>query len=205
MTADTQCNLHICGVDYVFGEGRGRGPGQLRGVDLNSGKQADGETREHGGQHDVAPRIFDLLRHGGDAIKADVGQHGDRCAVQQASCVEAGRVVEGDQPRVPCGPYRHGDVANGKGQKDDDHDAHAQGEHRVHAAGGLHTDKIQPGEDDDKGERPRGVGDLREHVLRSRAAPDGADDGVEHVIHEHGPADNVARHRMNLIANIGVG
>ena len=96
------------------------------------------------------------------------------------------------------------DVADGVGDEDDDDDAHAEGEDRVDAAGGLDAAQVEASEDEDEGYGPGGVRDLREDVLRGGAAPDRTDDGIEHVVHQHGPADDVAGERMDFFADVGV-
>ena len=41
--------------------------------------------------------------------------------------------------------------------------------------------------------------------MRLLAAPDGADDGIEHVIHDHAPAGDVAESGIDFLADVGEG
>ena len=39
--------------------------------------------------------------------------------------------------------------------------------------------------------------------MRLLAAPDGADDGIEHVVHDHAPAGDVAQGGVDFLADVG--
>ena len=97
------------------------------------------------------------------------------------------------------------DVADCLREKDDNHDAHSQGEQRIHAAGGSYGAQIEQREQNDKRDSPRRIGHTGHDILRGRAAPDGADDRVKQIVHEHGPTNNIAQQRVQFLANIGVG
>src|SRR6202034_4704962 len=81
------------------GKGLAPRPYHLCGVDLDGGEDADGEAGEDGAEHDVAARVLYLFRHGGDAIEADVGEHGDGSTVEECARGEKLRVVQRHQPR----------------------------------------------------------------------------------------------------------
>ena len=69
----------------------------------------------------------------------------------------------------------------------------------------FYAAQIEQGERNYKRDSPRRVRHTGHHILRRRAAPNGADDRVEKVVHEHGPADNIAQQRVQFLANIRVG
>ena len=47
-----------------------------------------------------------------------------------------------------------------------------------------------------------GVGNFGKEIQRELAAQDRAHDGIEHVIHRHAPAGNVAERRMNFGSDV---
>jgi len=203
--ADSLGDVDVGRVDHGGGEGRTSWPDELCDVDFERREEADDEAGEDGGEHDVALRVFNLLAHGGDAVKADVGEDGDGGSAEEAGGGEGRGVVEGDEPLAADGAGDEGEIAYGVGKEDSYDEAHAEGEKAVDAAGGADSAEIEGGEDDAKGHGPGGVGDLRKDVARCGAAPDDADDGIQDVVHEHGPADDVAEHGVELAADVGVG
>src|SRR6185437_8723156 len=52
---------------------------------------------------------------------------------------------------------------------------------------------------------PETVGHTRNDVARGLAAPDDTDDGVEYIVHEHGPPDDITRFRVELLGDIRKG
>ena len=84
----------------------------------------------------------------------------------------------------------------------DDH-AHSRCQCRVHARGCFHSLHIEQGEHQREKDSPRPVRHSGSKHVRLLAAPDGTDDGVEHVIHDHAPSRNVAECRIDLLADVG--
>src|SRR6202040_2703891 len=92
-------------------------------------------------------------------------------------------------------------VAGGGHEKDGDHDAHAGGEQGVHASGSfdaLNIHERKYGSEEDGPDRVRNSGCEDVGLL---AAPDDADHGIEHVVHDHAPAGNVAERRIDFLAD----
>ena len=96
-------------------------------------------------------------------------------------------------------------VTNGIRQKDDNHQPHDGGKHSIHIARTLDSEQIERRKEDDERERPGGIRNSREDVPGRGAAPDGTDDWIEEIVHEHGPSDDISRERMKFLGHIGEG
>src|ERR1700728_3313576 len=139
------------------GKGLAPRPYHLCGVDLDGGEDADGEAGEDGAEHDVAARVLYLFRHGGDAIESDVGEHGDGSTVEECARGEKLRVVQRHQPRSADRAQDDGNVMEGEGEKDDNHDAYAESQKGIDPRGGLHAAQVERGKDQCEGKNPCGI------------------------------------------------
>src|SRR6185437_16491888 len=74
-------------------EGCSAGPDELREIDFDAGQDYRDEAGEDDGAGNAAGWISGFVGERGNAIEADVGEHGDGCAVEDRSGVEAGAVV----------------------------------------------------------------------------------------------------------------
>ena len=97
------------------------------------------------------------------------------------------------------------DVAEAFAEKEKDDQAHDDGESSVDAAGGLDAARVEEGDEQNEGDDPERVGNAGNDVARSLAGPDDADDRVEDVVHQHGPADDVAGLRVDLFGDVAEG
>lgn len=196
-------DVDVGGVDV--GEGFSEGPNDLGGVGLDGGKDADDEADEYGAAEDVAAGIDDFFAEGGDAIEADVGEDGEGGAGRNVGDGKCFGVVEG------AGEVGDGDAGEGEGkagraeEHGGDDAAHQQSEVFVERGGGVDVAEIEPGEEAGEEEAPEFFGDGRGDIDHGAGAPDGANDGIEEVVHEHGPTGEEAEERVDFLADVGGG
>ena len=192
--ANSGAQVRPGGVDEgrgFVGERLGGGPDQLRGVHLDGGEDADHHAGEHGGEQDVAPRIFGFLRESGDAVEADIGEHRDGGASEHGSGGEGRGIVEGAREESG-GVRKSGDVSRGADEEDGDHHSHAGGEPGIHGGRSANSLDVQAGEQQREENGPDPVGHGRGEDVGLLADPDDADDGIQHVVHDHAPSGDVA-------------
>jgi len=97
------------------------------------------------------------------------------------------------------------DVARRDHKENCNHHAHSRCQRRVHPSRGLHSLDVQQRKHQRKEDRPRPVRHARRKHVRLLAAPDGADDRIEHVIHHHAPASDVTKRGIDFLADVGEG
>lgn len=156
----------------------------------------------------VARRMFrrglNLLRHGRDTVEANIGKHRDRRTAEEERWLEGGRIIERKKELTANGTGHQGDVPDSIGQDDHNDDAHRDSKYRVDPAGDLDTDHIERREQDHNRCGPSGIRNIRQDIGGCGAAPHRADDGIEQIVHQHRPADQVARDRTYLAAYVGI-
>ena len=191
-SADTRSNEYEGSIHHIGWKRLASGPCQLGHIDFSHGKHADDEASENGGDKDVSARVLNFFRHGRDAIESDVGEDGDRGAMKEGGRNKSGGVVEGVE-QVSAGRVNDSqDVSNSLTKKEHHDQAHDDGEDCVDAAGGLNAPGVEERGEEGEGNDPEQVGDSGLKIAGGLAAPDDADDGIEDVVHEHGPSDDVA-------------
>ena len=94
-------------------------------------------------------------------------------------------------------------VARRRHKENDDHHTHCGGKARVDSGRGLDSLNVQSREHRDEEEDPSHVRDRRGKFVRLLAAPDGADHGIEQVIHYHAPAGDIAERGIDLLPHVG--
>ena len=88
-------------------------------------------------------------------------------------------------------------------EKKGDHHPHASRQPGVYPRGSFHSLNVQQSEDNREEDRPGPVGDARRKHVCLLADPDDADHRIQHVIHHHAPAGDIAERRIDFLANIG--
>ena len=73
-------------------------PNQLGRVDLNGGKHANDQTNQHCAAQNVPPRIMHFFGERRNGVKADIGEHRDRCPLRKILPIKMRRIVERPQP-----------------------------------------------------------------------------------------------------------
>ena len=192
------------GGDFILREGLVL-PHELRGVDFKRGQHAGYEADQHGSEHDVAARIFDFLGKGGDGVKADVGEHRDRGAVENAFETEGGGIVERMGEKSGAVFVHVPEEPDHEDEKNHDDDAHARRHHFVDASGSLDAAYVEEREGSGVENHQRPVRKERKNILGQLAADDGADQRVEDVVHHDGPAGDVAERGFQFLADVSVG
>ena len=180
-------------------------PDELPGIDLQRSQQAGNQAGEHRGQQDVAPGIFRFFGERGDAVETNIGERGDGRAGEQRAGGKCCRVIERPGEESRALGRKPVDVTPYEIKQYHDHQGHGAGQHFVDARGGAHAAQVERGKKRGKKHHPDGVGNVRSEISRSLAAPDGADQRVEHVIHGHAPAADVAQRGVQLAAHVSVG
>src|SRR4029077_4885813 len=74
---------------------------------------------------------------------------------------------------------------------------------RVHSGRSFYPLDVQAGEDECKENCPSPIRNAGSKYVRLLAAPDDADHGVKHVIHDHAPASDIAESGINLLPDVG--
>ena len=101
-------------------------------------------------------------------------------------------------------------VADGVPEKCQNHCTHDGAQGRINPRRGLHSSQIQRREQHGKNDRPQQAG-VRNLISRSAqqvghrlGAPDSADQWIQHVIHRHAPAGDVAKRGVQGPSHVGV-
>lgn len=97
------------------------------------------------------------------------------------------------------------DVAGALTEKKNNYQAHGDGENSVDPSGGLNTAGVQIGDQQSERDHPECIGNVGNDVAGGLAAPDDADDGVEDIVHQHRPADDVAELWVELLGDVAEG
>ena len=101
------------------------------------------------------------------------------------------------------GVHRGEDVANAFAQKENDDQAHGNGEDGVNTSGGLNAASVEIGGEQREADHPKPVGDAGHDVPGSLTAPDDADDGIEEIVHQHGPSNDVTKFGIEFLGDVG--
>ena len=158
---------------------------------------------KHRRQQNIAAGILGFFGQRGDAVEADIGQHGDRRAAQHGFHVEHLRIVKRPGEETGAVVRMPEDVARRGDKEDRDDDAHAGGQRGIQARRGLDSLNVQDGEHAGKEDRPDPVGHAGSKHVRLLADPDDADHRIEHVVHHHAPSGDVAERGIDLLTDIG--
>src|SRR6202034_2530068 len=192
------------GSDFVRGK-RLVAPDELCGVDFQRSEHAGDETDQDGGEHDVAARIFDFFREGGDGVEADVGEDGDGSSVENIFEAEGGGIVEGMSEKSLAVFVHAQEKMDDEGEKDHDDDGHSRGHHVVDASRGFDAADVEKRESAGVEDRERPIRQEGKNILCELAADDRANQRIQDVIHHDGPAGHVAEGGIQFLANVGVG
>ena len=196
--------LHFGGREHVL---RAQ---QLSAVDFSRRQKSRNDADQHGRQENVPLGIFDFFRQGRNPVEADVSKHRNRGTVKHPVDGKSLRIVKRPQ-EVRLGILRQMEnVADGVPEERQNHRTHNRAQGLIDPGRGLDPAQIQPGEQAGKYDRPQQAGIRNlisgpgQQIGHRLGAPDGADQGIEYVIHRHAPAGDVTQRGMDLAAHIGV-
>ena len=193
-------DVHERGVDV--GKTSPVAPYQLGDVDLDGGKHTDDQARQHRRQHDVAAGVFYFFRERRDAVEADVGERRDRRAGEDDRPREGLAVVERQQ-QLAAPEVQANQIARAGREKQGEHHEHRHRKNLVRPCARFHTAQVQRREEDREQRDPRRIRYAGQHVHGRLAAPDRADDRVQHVVHHHAPPGHVPEPCVELAADVG--
>ena len=182
-----------------------RRPDQLRGVNLNRRQNANHQASQHRRQQNIAARVLRFFRERGDTVEADVSEYRDRRPSKDSFRVPQRRVIEGAGVESCAIVWVPEDVACRDHKENCNHHAHPRGQRRVHASRGFYSLDVQQRKRQRKEDSPRRVRYAGSKYMRLLAAPDGANDGIEHVVHHHAPAGDVTECGIDFLANVSEG
>ena len=182
----------------------------MRAIHFSRRQNSRDHTDQNRGEENVAPRIINFFRQRGDSVETDISKHGDRRSVKDAVHRECLRVVE----RLEKERFRKlrdmKNVADRIPEKCQNHRSHDGAERGVDARRSFYAAQVKHGKQPRENQRPNQprIRNLKlrpaQQISHGLRAPDGANQRVDHVIHGHAPASDVAERRMQLAPYIRV-
>src|SRR5580692_4950939 len=94
------------------------------------------------------------------------------------------------------------DVACCHHEENSNHHAHSRSQRRVHASGSFHPLDVEQRKYEREEDSPDSIAHPGGEHVRLLAAPDRADNWVEHVIHHHAPPGDVTEGGIDLLSDV---
>ena len=192
--------IDICRVGVW--ERLGRRPNELRDVDFCRRQKPDDHASHHRGQQNISFGMLRFFRKRRDGVEADVRQHRQRSASKQIVEGKCLRIIKRPREKSRIAVRVPKNVANGGHKDEHHHRAHSRGQPGVDARRSFDALQIQQCEHDRKKNLPAPDGNSGRKFVRLSRAPNGADQWIHDVIHDHAPTGDVPGRRMNLLRHI---